>query len=218
MKLYLSSYRIPDSTVLAELVGKPLAVVRVGIIPNAKDYYATRARRVKIRLVTDYMQVQGMQPGIIDLNDYTDASKLAAELKKYDLLWVMGGNTFCLREAMYGSGFDTAIHEAMDAGVVYAGESAGTCVAGTDLKGIELADDPEYAETVIWKGLRLTPKFFIPHADNTDLRWAIQPVLDSRGNEPDTVVLNDNDAWVVDGQNARKISGPKPDETEMAAA
>lgn len=217
MKLYLTSYRIPDIAVLEDLVGKQTSQIKVGVIPNAKDYYAPRARAVKIRLVTTYLEGLGMKPGVVDLYDYHTAEQLAPVLKQYDLLWAMGGNTFCLREAMYGSGFDEAVHEALEAGVVYGGESAGTCVAGNDLRGIEYADPPEYAEKPLWKGLKLANHYFIPHADNEDFAWAIQPIIESRGKGADTIILNDNQAWVVNGAESWKITGVKTGSEETAA-
>lgn len=207
MKLYLSSYRIPDTAALQKLLGKPFAKASVALIPNAKDYYAPRARRVKIRSIVEYLELCNFTVSVVDLNYYTDAALLAAELKKYDMLWVMGGNSFCLREAMQRSGFDRVVGELVDQGVVYAGESAGACVAGSDLKGIDLADDDEFAEMVIWDGLHLTEHYVVPHADNKDFGPIIQKIMETRTGGPEMVVLNDNQAWVVNGADERKVTG-----------
>ncbi|HSX16808.1 MAG TPA: Type 1 glutamine amidotransferase-like domain-containing protein [Patescibacteria group bacterium] len=212
MKLYLTSYRIPDIHVLAELVGKEPKNTKVALIPNGKDYYAPRARQVKIRTVVQEIKTLGFKVSVVDLNDYHNApAKLASALKQFDMLWVMGGNTFCLREAMQRSGFDVAVHDVLEAGVVFAGESAGACVAGSDLHGIEVLDDAEFAEKVIWKGLKLVPNFFAPHADNPDFGGLVQQMVKDRGPDPSVVVLNDNQAWVVNGADAWKITGVKPD-------
>lgn len=213
MKLYLASYRIPDLQTLVELVGKQPGNIKVALIPNAKDYYAPRARAVKIRLVLQALRQAGLHATVVDLHEYRRAPvKLATRLKQFDLLWVMGGNTFCLREAMQQSGFDKIVRDVLDSGVVYAGESAGACVAGTDLRGIEYADDPEYAEKVIWKGLRLTEHYIVPHADSPDFGPLSARIIAERGADPTMVVLNDNQAWVVNGNDAWKVTGIKPDE------
>jgi len=206
MKLYLSSYRIPDLQVLTDLVGKPARKIRVALVPNAKDYYAFRARRVKIRQVTVYLRQLGFTVAVVDLNERRTASDLKATLQKYDMLWVLGGNTFCLREAMRRSGFDRVVKDVVEAGVVFAGESAGACVAGVDLHGVELADDPEFAERVIWYGLRLTEHVFVPHVDNPDFGSLSQKMIDSRPDDPLLVPLNDNQAWVVNGPDEWKIT------------
>lgn len=79
----------------------------------------------------------------LDLRDYfTDVAALRRRLDDFDLVWVSGGNTFVLARAMEASGFASAATPALEAGrLVYAGYSAGACVTGPDLRGIELMDD-----------------------------------------------------------------------------
>lgn len=212
MKLYLTSYRIPDVQVLAELVGKDPKKTKVGLIPNAKDYYAFRARRVKIRLVENYLRNLGFRVGLVDLAERYSRAALRDTLKKYDMLWVMGGNTFCLREAMRTSGFDKIIHKVLaEDNVVFAGESAGACIASTDLHGVEFGDDPEFANRIIWDGLALSNHFFVPHADNPDFGPMADEMAMSRVGGAEVVILNDNQAWVRRGDDEWKITGVKPE-------
>jgi peptidase E len=59
-----------------------------------------------------------------------------------DALWVVGGNAFVLRRALSQSGLDAVLtRRAGDSAFVYAGYSAGSCVMGSTLRGIELVDD-----------------------------------------------------------------------------
>ena len=211
MKLYLSSYRIPDISALAELLGKSVHGAKLALIPNAKDYYAPRAKAVKTRHMADYLTETGFTVGIVDLLDYADdPDSLREVLRDYDIIWARGGNTFCLREAMRLSKFDEIIGDVLQAGVVYAGDSAGACVAGTDLHGVELADDPEFAETVMWEGLSLTPHYFMPHADNAELADFTQQMTEDRGSDPATVIMNDNQAWVEHNGQGCLVTGEKP--------
>ncbi|HKU19037.1 MAG TPA: Type 1 glutamine amidotransferase-like domain-containing protein [Candidatus Saccharimonadales bacterium] len=214
MKLYLSSYRIPDLQVLSELVGKPAAKTKVGLIPNAKDYYAFRARRVKIRLVESYLRTFGFHVGVVDLAERYSRAALRDTLKKYDMLWVMGGNTFCLREAMRRSGFDKVVHQVVEDGVVFAGESAGACIAGTDLHGVERLDDVAYAGRILWDGLSLSAHDFLPHADNDGYGSDVQALLAERAGDERVVALNDNQAWIRNGDDEWKITGVKQEMTE----
>lgn len=57
MKFYLSSYHIPSPDDLFALVGKEPAETKVGLIANAKDYYATRARAYKVKLANSMSQI-----------------------------------------------------------------------------------------------------------------------------------------------------------------
>jgi dipeptidase E len=208
MKLYLSSYRIPDTKALEVLLGKPLHEATLALIPNAKDYYMPRARAVKTREMAEYLADAGFEVTEVDLLQYPDQPEHLAEvLRTFDIIWVRGGNTFCLREAMRSSKFDAIISDIVRDGVVYAGDSAGACVAGTDIHGIELGDDPEFAETVIWEGLNLTPHYFMPHADNESFAdFTVQMTLD-RGSDPATVKLNDDQAWIEQDGKGKVITG-----------
>lgn len=86
-----------------------------------------------------------------------------------DFLWVIGGNTFILRRAMYESGFDSLIKEYLGKDeLVYGGYSAGVCAITPTLKELELVDDPMtlpkgYKNQTIWEGVGLIDYCFAPH-------------------------------------------------------
>ncbi len=72
----------------------------------------------------------------LDLRLYVkspDVSALMQVLAQTDLLWVNGGNTFYLRWLLQASGADRLIAQAVQAGMVYGGGSAGAIVAGPTL-------------------------------------------------------------------------------------
>jgi dipeptidase E len=207
MKLYLSSYRIPDTQALFDLVGKEPHDIRTAVIPNAKDYYADRARAVKIRDVTDYLQNLGLKAEAVDLRRLDSADAVKNALQGFDLLWVMGGNTFCLMHEILRGGFDRALPELLESGVVYAGESAGAVAVGTSLKGIEKADNPEFAESVIYAGLSVVPYFVLPHVDDESFAEDVQA---SRAAHPDPktrLELTNAQAAIFDGDNMRVVTG-----------
>lgn len=79
----------------------------------------------------------------LDLRDFfNDHAGLRDRLDQVDLVWVSGGNTFVLARAMEVSGFAAAAAPGVQAGrLIYAGYSAGACVTGPDLQGIDLMDD-----------------------------------------------------------------------------
>lgn len=197
MRLYLCSYRIQLPDALADLLGKPLAGTRVAVIPNAKDYYADRARTYKISQMHEHLRLHDLLPETVDLRDYNDdqGQKLLDKLKTFDMVWVAGGNTFCLRYEMQRSGFDRIVHELL-AHIVYAGESAGAVVMGTSLAGIEAADVPEFSEAVIMDGLGIIPKFVLPHADSGYFAEANAEARQIHAAK-DVLSINDNQAYVV---------------------
>jgi len=170
MRLYLSSER------LGERAGALLAMVggsRVAVIANGYDACTRLARNVYRAEAYDPIaefQSLGLVAEELDLRAYFgDPRSLQQRLGAFDLVWVMGGNSFVLRRAMKQSGFDTVIRELLEAdAIAYGGYAAGAVVAGPSLRGLELMDDPwelpdGYDEPLIWHGLGLTPFAIVPH-------------------------------------------------------
>lgn len=170
MRLYLSSER------LGERAGALLAMVngkRVAIIANGYDNCTPMGRDLYRSEVYDPIaefQSLGLEPEELDLRAYFgDPESLRQRLAAFDLVWVMGGNSFVLRRAMRSSGFDTVIRDLLEAdAIAYGGYAAGAVVAGPNLRGLELMDDPwelpdGYDEPLVWHGLGLTPFAIVPH-------------------------------------------------------
>ena len=207
MKLYLSSYRLPAPNELGQLVGKPLSKLRLALIPNAKDYYAERARKIKVDAYIIYFQGLGIQADIIDLRSTNDPDKLKATLQDYDVVWAAGGNTFCLRYEMRRSGFEKVIKELLANGLVYGGDSAGALVAGSQIGGlgIEVADIPEFAEAVINEGLNLVPYIIVPHVDNPEFAAVTQTVRTKVSPEK-LIELGDSQAVIFEGSKHHLVT------------
>ncbi len=153
MELLLSSFVLNDDDV--RRVGLPPRVTgRAGIVMNALDEYGKSRSRGFIREARTFAAC-GYQCEELDLRAYFPAADpdlaadrgrtpeaLAARLAGLDLVWALGGNAFVLARAMNAAGFGEALRQqAGRAEFVYGGYSAGACVAGPDLQGIELMDD-----------------------------------------------------------------------------
>jgi len=168
MRLYLSSFRLGHHP--AELLRLLAGGTRIAVILNAGDFLEpdrrTLAKEADFALLTDL----GMAPEELDLRHYFgDAEGLRTALANFDTVWVRGGNSFILRRAFRASGADVVIPEflAQD-GLVYAGYSAGVCILGPSLRGIELVDDPAvvpegYPGAVVLEGLGVLPYSVAPH-------------------------------------------------------
>ena len=204
MKLCLTSYRIPQPEHLLKLIDKPANETKLAVIPNAKDYYADRARAVKIKESQDYLSALGFNPQTVDLRSYRDTKKLKKELERYDAIWVMGGNTFCLRYEMRESGFDQLLPQLLESGIVYVGESAGACVLSPSLSGLEQEDEPLFSEDIIWEGLGIVDKFILPHADNPWMQDSINYAR-SKHSLSETLELKDSEMHIVNGEKAETI-------------
>ena len=170
MRLYLSSERLGERAgALLDMLSGP----RIAVIANGYDGASAMARHICRTEVYDPIKefkALGLDPHEVDLRaHFGDAPSLRQRLTGYDLVWVMGGNSFVLRRAMKQSGFDTIIRDLLERdAIAYGGYAAGAVVAGPTLGGFELMDDPfelpeGYDEPLIWTGLGLTPFAIVPH-------------------------------------------------------
>ncbi len=165
MKYYLSSYGIGrESTVLVRLIGKK----KLLFIPNAMDHVEQQSREKSNRAGIAELTRLGIHVEILDLRAYFGKKDQLHELlRTVGGVWVRGGNTFVLRQAMKLSGFDQLIH-AMNEDFLYAGYSAGICVLAPNLDALQIVDNPhvhaygEITETV-WEGLGLLDYIILPH-------------------------------------------------------
>lgn len=168
MNLYLSSFRLGDETdALRAMAGGGPAKVIASALDFSKDV-ARRQEKIERELAD--LSGLGIAAEALDLRDYFGkAAELADVLDRVGMLWVMGGNTFVLRQAMRHSGLDDYLHgRRSDASFTYGGYSAGVCVLSPSLEGIHLADEPEakaegYDGKVIWEGLGILEDYIVPH-------------------------------------------------------
>lgn len=168
MKLYLSSYRLGNSS--EKLVKILSDNKRIAIIANAMDFVDDLQRQEKTKQSITELKNLGLFPEEIDLRDYFGKQKeLSKKLNNFGAVYVRGGNTFILRKAMLQSGFDNLIKEKnKDPNFVYAGYSAGICVLSPTLHGLELVDNPNivpqgYNQEIIWNGLGIVDFSIAPH-------------------------------------------------------
>ncbi len=166
MRLYLSSY---GTGRLREVLVTKKPSARAGIILNALDAFGHSRDRDLERHVLDFTSL-GYRTEELDLRDYFEhPNRLPGRLDPLDLVWVVGGNAFVLARAMQQAGFVGALHSHRNGETfTYAGFSAGACVAGPDLRGIELMDEPVivppgYPPDVEPAGLGLVPFRIVPH-------------------------------------------------------
>ncbi len=103
---------------------------------------------------------------------------------------------------MASSGADEAIARLLaEDSVVYGGYSAGACVLGPTLRGVEYADppgevEPDHGEDVLWTGLGIIDDVLVPHwaSDTLDPRRGVGragPRRATRGKRPYRTLTDD---------------------------
>ena len=171
MRLYLSSFRMGDQP--EQLVNLLDAPGPAAVIASALDGADEDVRREGVDFELGVLAELGLDADELDLRRYVGATdRLTADLTRYRLVWVRGGNTFMLRHALAVSGADAVLVDllAQDA-LVYGGYSAGCCVLASSLRGLDLVDEPEavpqtHGVPPIWDGLGVLEYAFVPHVDS----------------------------------------------------
>ncbi|WP_397417844.1 Type 1 glutamine amidotransferase-like domain-containing protein [Phenylobacterium sp.] len=217
MKLYLASWRTGDS--FGELVRMAGPGGRVGVIANALDFIPADEREAYRRKVHDPIaefRSFGLDAYDLDLCAYFGRpERLLAELERTQLVWATGGNAFLLRRAMRRSGFDALAPGLIWAGrLAYGGWSAGACVAGPDLRGLELMDDPHvlaegYDPQPVWEGLGLVEAAIVPHyrSDHPEAAAAEATAEWMRVRNLPHRTLRDGDVLIQNGEDLELHAG-----------
>lgn len=193
MKFYLSSFKIGnEEQKLMEITKNGNR--KVAYINNALDFATDIVRKNKSDAidVSDFQRI-GFTVDILDLKKYFHNQKgLEEKLEQYDVIWVRGGNTFVIAQAMKLSGFDKIIKKYYKdkRNILYGGYSAGVCILGPTLKGIHLVDDPEqkpYGEEyqTIWDGLHIleyaiAPHYKSDHPESEDIDQSIEYMINNK--------------------------------------
>ena len=150
---------------LAEMAGsRPLAY-----IPNALDAWSSEdTRNTRVRNEEDLKKLN-ISFEQLDLRDFfSDKSQLESQISRFAGVWVTGGNTFVLRQAMKLAGFDEALTKLLPTSFIYGGYSAGVCVLAPRLDALQIVDEPNKfpyprQTEVIWEGLNLLNYIILPH-------------------------------------------------------
>jgi len=167
MKFYLSSYKIGNKA--AELKNLISSNGKLGFIPNALDHVDPEARQESNKPRLQELAELGINVELLDLKDYFGKKEeLEKKIASLDVVWVRGGNTFVLRQAMKLSGFDEIIKNLNRVDFLYGGYSAGICVLAPSLRSLEIVDDPlinpyKGLTETIWEGLGILDYLIIPH-------------------------------------------------------
>lgn len=165
----------------------------VAIIPNAKDSYVNSTHVSDIKFLfekNDYFAE------VVDLNSYCDDA-LFQKLINFQVVYVIGGNSFTLLEKVKSSGFDNLVPNLLDLGIVYAGHSAGAIILGPSIEPTADIDFPEYANLDSYVGLNYLDFIFIPHADNPSYFEKIEKIQRDFSNTYNIRLFNDNQGIVI---------------------
>lgn len=210
MKLFLTSAGLSNKTLVnsfENLVGLSGDKVKIAFIPTA----ANVEDGDKDWLISDYTNLK-KQNYIVDIVDISAVEKeiWLPRLQEANVLFCGGGNTFHLMHWVEKSGLQDLLPELLETRV-YAGISAGSCIAGpTIYNSVQNLFDEKY-NLKIEKGLRLVDFQFIPHLNSKWFPKINEENLEIASKELKEFVyaLDDNSAIVINNDNLEVVSEGK---------
>lgn len=215
MKLLLTSAGLSNKTLVnsfENLVGLKGEKVKIAYIPTAANFEGGD----KDWLINDYSNLK-KQNYIVDIVDISALPKEAwlPRLEEANVIFVGGGNTFHLMRWFNKSGLTEILPELIKTRV-YAGISAGSCIAGpTIFNSVQNLFDEKY-DLKIKKGLGLVNLQIIPHLNSEyfpkvneeNLEKASKDLIESvyALDDDSAVVVNENKIEVVSEGKWRKFN------------
>ena len=86
------------------------------------------------------------------------------DLSLFDMIYVLGGNTFYLLKKIKDTKFDAKLKEAIHNGILYVGSSAGSIILGNTIE-LTSVFDKNFVNLTDFTGLKIFDGIFFPHAN-----------------------------------------------------
>lgn len=119
-------------------------------------------------------------------------------LTKNDIIYITGGNTFYLLQALRKSGADKILVQEIKKGKLYIGESAGAIVVAPDIEYSAEMDCIEKAPDLTdFTGLGLTDFYVVPHYKNWEMGKSADKIIEMYSSSLDLKIISDNQAILV---------------------
>ena len=88
-------------------------------------------------------------------------------INDFDIIYMMGGNTFYLLNIIRNTGFDKIIKDFIDNGKIYIGSSAGSEILGNSVD-IALGYDENKVNMKDFTGLKIVDALIVPHSNRKE--------------------------------------------------
>ncbi len=207
MKLFLSSAGLSNNLLVRafnDLVGLPNEEIKIAFIPTA----ANVVEGDKDWLINDYKNLKA-QNYFVDIVDISAVPEKVwrPRLETSNVLFFGGGNTYHLMHCVEASGLQKILPELLETRI-YAGISAGSCMAGPTINNsVQNLFDEKY-ELEIKNGLNFVDFQIVTHLNSSYFPKIRDEFLTSASNDLTEAVyaIDDNSAVMVNGEELKVVS------------
>ena len=161
-KIVLTSCGVIDGKLkeqFYELLNKDISKVKLLFITIAVDGEKDTSRTW---LEEEYATILDL--GIKEENITEFHYEENVDFSSYDIIYMIGGNTFYLLKELREKNLDEKIIQAINNGVIYIGSSAGSIILGKTIE-TALPYDENWVNLVDFEGLKIVDGIIIPHAN-----------------------------------------------------
>lgn len=191
-------------------VAKLLPTVEPNLKNQTATYIPTASKAERLGFLVNIGRLSLRRLGItVDELDVSASSPetIANTLRKNDIIYVSGGNTFYLLQELRRSGADRALIDEVNKGKLYIGESAGAIVAAPDITYSAIMDHKEKAPGLRdYSGLHLVDFYVVPHCGNWEMGKAAESIVAAYADSLELMCIGDRQAIFVEGENAEVLS------------
>lgn len=174
-----------------ELNGKTVTFIPTASKVEKVVFYVSAGRKAleKLGLVVDALDISTAA-----------TAEITAKIKNNDFIYVTGGNTFFLLQELKRTGADQIIIDAVNAGKLYIGESAGAMVASANIEYAKGMDSTKKAPDLEgFDALGLVDFYTVPHYSNPPFKKIGQKIVDTYSSVLNLSPISNNEAIVVRG-------------------
>ena len=196
--IFLCSYFAEVASKINELVkfsGKKVAFINTAAKFEEVNFYVDEAVEIlekfgaKLTRI-DISCVKNLVAQISECDDFCAADdKILSTINECDIIYISGGNTFYLLSELRKSHATQTIKDAVQAGKIYIGESAGAIVTAPDTRYATLMDEnsPNISD---FTGLNLVDFCVVPHFGCEPFVEATHETVEKFGNLYDLRPIN----------------------------
>lgn len=176
-----------------EVTGKTVTFIPTASKVEKVHFFVRSGKKAleKMGLVVDELEISNAAP-----------HEITAKIQGNDFIYVTGGNTFFLLQELKRTGADQIIADAVRAGKLYIGESAGAIITAANIEYAKGMDSEKKAPNLEnFDALHLVDFYTVPHHTNAPFKKAVEKILDRYSTALKLMPISNHHAiWVEENE------------------